>query len=90
MSERAASQVRQFVVVWNIFLKAAIEVTAENELSAVILFIQGVSVPEAVYFKAFKVLRTKRGFSCVLLDCARGQKHVETISAVSGLLLPFL
>lgn len=80
----------QFVVVWNIFLKAAIEVTAENELRAVILFIQGVSVPGAVYFKAFKVLRTKRGFSCLLPDCARGQKHLETISSVVGLLLTLL
>lgn len=35
---------------------AGIEVGAENELSAVIPFIQHVSLPEAVYFKAFKVL----------------------------------
>lgn len=43
-------------VVWKMFQKAVAEVAAENELSAVILFIQHVSPPEAVYFKAFKVL----------------------------------
>lgn len=43
-------------LVWNIFPKAVIEVAAENELSAVILFIQHVSLPEALYFKAFKVV----------------------------------
>lgn len=52
------------------FQKAATEVAAENELSAVILFIQHVSLPEAVYFKAFKVLWTKGGFSQLRLDCA--------------------
>lgn len=52
-------------VVWNIFQKGAIEVAEENELSAVILFIKRVSLPEAVYFKAFKVVRTKGDFpSC--------------------------
>lgn len=43
-------------VVWNNFQKAAITVAVENELSVVIPFIQNVSLPEAVYFKAFKVL----------------------------------
>lgn len=43
-------------VVWKNFQKAAIKVAVENELSAVILFVQNVSLPEAVYFKAFKVL----------------------------------
>lgn len=43
-------------VVWKKFQKAAIKVAVENVLSAVILFIQNVSLPEAVYFKAFKVL----------------------------------
>lgn len=37
------------------FQKAAAEVAVENELSTVILVIQHVPPPEAVYFKAFKV-----------------------------------
>lgn len=43
-------------VVWKNFQKAAAEEAVEKELSAVILFIQHVPLPEAVYFKAFKVL----------------------------------
>lgn len=55
-----------------LFHKAAIEAAAENELSAVILFMQHVSLPECVYFKAFKVLQTKGDFpSC----CSIVQKY---------------
>lgn len=56
-------------VVWKIFQRAAIEVTVENELSAVILFIQHVSLPEAVYFKAFKTLWTKGVFPVAAWLC---------------------
>lgn len=62
-------------VVWKNCQKAAIEVAAENELSAVILFIQHVSLPEAVYFKAFKVLCTKGGFPSCCLIVRKGWKH---------------
>lgn len=50
------------------FQKNATEVAVENELSALILFIQHVSLPEAVYFKAFKICEQKGGFpSCGLI-----------------------
>lgn len=62
-------------VVWKFFFqKATIEAAEENELSAVILFIQYVSLPAAVYFKAFQSSANKRGFSLLLRDCAHGMK----------------
>lgn len=36
-------------VAWNIFLKAAVEVGAENELRAVILFIQGLCATSSLF-----------------------------------------
>lgn len=65
-------------VVWENVQKTAIEVAAENELSAVILFIRHVSLPEAVYFKAFKVRRTKGDFPICCLIVHKGWKHLES------------
>lgn len=61
---------------------AGIEVEAENELSAVILFMQHVSLPEAVYFQAFKILRTKGIFLVATLLYARYKSLKKTVCVV--------
>lgn len=58
-SEREWQSVTGYItccVVWKFFQEAAIEVALENEFSAGNLFTQHVSLPEAVNFKAFKIL----------------------------------